>query len=102
MFLDPDFDRGVLAGAQGEARVGDVGFDEHGAGRLVEGVGEAGDFGFNGVAGDAFEEIRTGWPTLTLTASSSGSATVARTIWKSAIVTSAAEAGVLLADAAGM
>jgi hypothetical protein len=37
-----------------------------------------------------------------LTASSSGSATVARTIWKSAIVTSAAEAGVLLADAAGM
>ena len=44
-----------MAGAQGEAGVGDVGFDEHGAGRLVEGVGEAGDFGFNGVAGDALE-----------------------------------------------
>ena len=55
VFLDADFDRGVLAGAQGEAGVGDVGFDEHGAGRLVEGVGEAGDFGFNGVAGDALE-----------------------------------------------
>ena len=41
LFLDADLDRGVLAGTEGETGIGEIGFDEHGARGVVEGIGEA-------------------------------------------------------------